>query len=264
MDADPNDNDDLMEEERALELAEEKMLLDGDEEIESIDEHGNPVVDTEQVDRRNLTVALMNSVVETSSSVRPKGKDAAALRARVDKAAKEKAAQQQKAAHQKASQQKTAGLKAAAEASTQAEAEPHSYGLRKRKMRKDSDSDDSDSPPTSPRSPRMRRNRRSSGSSSSSRARQTRRDKEENVPNPLLQAAADQAITLGASSGSQGVTTGDSGRNRALSISLLNVPCPGTAAAPQAEARSAPAAEASGVTRRGRIFSIDIDRKSLS
>ena len=52
-------------EEAALVQAEEKMIED--EEIESCDESGKPVVDTETIDRRNLTVALVNSVVETSN-----------------------------------------------------------------------------------------------------------------------------------------------------------------------------------------------------
>jgi hypothetical protein len=58
------------EEDAALEIAEEK-LMDGDEEIESCDENGKPVVDTEKLERRMMTVALMKSVVETSSAKVP-------------------------------------------------------------------------------------------------------------------------------------------------------------------------------------------------
>lgn len=60
-----HDNEQHPEEDAALVIAEENMM-DGDEEIESCDESGKPVVDTEKIERRMMTVALMNSVVETS------------------------------------------------------------------------------------------------------------------------------------------------------------------------------------------------------
>jgi hypothetical protein len=51
----------------ALISAEEKMLED--EEISSIDGFGNPVADTVKIENRNLTVAFARSVVETSGNI---------------------------------------------------------------------------------------------------------------------------------------------------------------------------------------------------
>lgn len=60
-----HDDEHHPEEEAALVMAEENMM-DEDEEIVSYDESGKPVVDAEKLERRMMTVALMKSVVETS------------------------------------------------------------------------------------------------------------------------------------------------------------------------------------------------------
>jgi len=62
-----------LEEDAALARAENEISLSHDEEINSLDSNGNPIVDTEKVENRMLTVALVNSVVESSASVATKG-----------------------------------------------------------------------------------------------------------------------------------------------------------------------------------------------
>lgn len=53
----------------ALICAEEKLMED--EEIDSVDEFGNPVADTEKIEDRMMTVALARSVIETSGGALP-------------------------------------------------------------------------------------------------------------------------------------------------------------------------------------------------
>jgi len=57
-----------VEEDAALVNAENEIHLSHDEEIDSLDSNGNPIVDTEKVENRMLTVALVNSVVQSSAS----------------------------------------------------------------------------------------------------------------------------------------------------------------------------------------------------
>ena len=216
----------------ALEAAEEKMMED-DEEIESCDESGKPVVDTEKLERRMMTVALVKSVVETS------GKD-----------------------------------------SDGDKKQPHSYSLRKRNSRHGRDSPDEEpsrgrtrSKPAKKTNPVKKRpvpaalaappvlpKRTASGNSSST-------VKEENgpiseaiqstaqVPNPLLQVVNSQ----------QAYPTAP----------LPPIPCPFPESESKEECRpdaaaSAPSAIGKGnefgaplAAKRGRIFSIDIDRKGI-
>lgn len=63
---DPIDDDEL---DQALQEEEEEEI--DDEEIESYDEDGQPIVDLAQLERRNLTVALVKSVVDTSGAKPP-------------------------------------------------------------------------------------------------------------------------------------------------------------------------------------------------
>mmetsp|Transcript_7172 Transcript_7172/g.10914 ORF Transcript_7172/g.10914 Transcript_7172/m.10914 type:complete len:894 (+) Transcript_7172:103-2784(+) len=57
-----------VEEDAALVNAENDIHLSHDEEINSLDSNGNPIVDAEKVENRMLTVALVNSVVQSSAS----------------------------------------------------------------------------------------------------------------------------------------------------------------------------------------------------
>lgn len=66
---DENSDDAKTDEDIALEREEEKLMAnDEDEEIESCDESGRPIVDTDKLERRMMTVALVKSVVETSGT----------------------------------------------------------------------------------------------------------------------------------------------------------------------------------------------------
>lgn len=64
---DPNNDDDELDQ---VLQQEEQQEMD-DEEIESYDEDGQPIVDLAQLERRNLTVALVKSVVDTSGAKPP-------------------------------------------------------------------------------------------------------------------------------------------------------------------------------------------------
>jgi hypothetical protein len=105
------------DEDAAMEIAEEK-LMDGDEEIESCDEDGKPVVDTEKLERRMMTVALMKSVVETSSAQVPTDHGSAANENEKD------------------------------DAGGAGEHANHSYGLRKKRSRHTSGRDSPDEEPS--------------------------------------------------------------------------------------------------------------------
>jgi hypothetical protein len=214
--------DDELEEEVALEKAEEK-LMEEDEEIESCDESGKPVVDTEKLERRMMTVALVKSVVETSGSN--------------GNSAKEEGTDKK-----------------------------HTYGLRKRgsKISRDS-SDDEERPQTRRRRTQPLKKRsiasargvvpvgNSSGTVATAGPMSQGIHSTQQVPNPLLQPThfSAQAKVAAAST-------------------LPLVPCPLPAGESSKEAGKLDGASSAQVamkanefatTRRGRIFSIDIDRE---
>jgi len=222
------------DEEVALEKAEEKLMGEEDEEIESCDEEGKPVVDTEKLERRMMTVALVKSVVETTGN------------ASDDKPAEEGDADADK---------------------------KHTYGLRKRNSKSNRDSSDDEEQPQPrrrktqplkkrsvatalPAPPALAKRPKKVGNSSSAAKAENgpmRIQSTQQVPNPLLQQ----------------VNSSPPAQARAAAASLHPVPCP----LPESEsiedcrpdaAHSAPMtmkANDTGAGRRGRIFSIDIDRK---
>lgn len=226
-----------LEEEVALEKAEEKLMQHGDddddddEEIHSCDESGKPVVDAEKLERRMMTVALVKSVVETSGNA----------------------------------QNANDG---------DGDDKKHSYGLRKRNL-KSSGSDDEDEEPPRQRvrktqqQPLKKRSVHGSSASAVTMPKQKTTvgpmsqgvQSTQQVPNPLLSSNVNppQLPHPGAQA----------------NVSAAGpVPCPLPAsAAKEGRPDAAPSApvtmkatdtDAAGAARRGRIFSIDIDRKSFA
>lgn len=228
-----NKQNDELEEEVALEKAEEKLMQeDEDEEIESCDESGKPVVDTEKLERRMMTVALVNSVVE----------------------------------HQPSSGNSTK--------ESQDTDKKHTYGLRKRSSKTSRDSSDDEERPQTRRRRTQPLKKRSvasalsappvlpkesvvgNSSGTAATAGPQGMQSTQQVPNPLLQQVHE--------------TSQLSAQARAAST-LHPVPCPLPAGGESSREASIPDAASSaqvvmkanetGATRRGRIFSIDIDRE---
>lgn len=263
------------EKDRALEIAEEKMLLEEDEEIASYDESGNPVADTAKVERRNLTVALVNSVVETSGSngdETPQHSYGLRRRKRAGSHSShspisprsprtrktkptEKAAQELKDKVEDPGEGGDQGEATAAVQPKPVQAKPQPAPMQPQ--------------PTLAPISAVVEEKKVQTAKTPAPVGQSSAQVPALVPNPLLNGLTTPNVQGEASLKQEGPVESGS-RNRALSVSFLSVPCPISATSTSKTEQKEDSGNSVAVenttwttSRRGRIFSIDIDPAGL-